>query len=273
MSRLGGSSLLIACLLVGASLARAAEEDSLTFSLGKDTVAVLTKDQLTAKIKPQVETFLDPRYGKKKSYRCLPMSEVMDVAYGPAWRSSPYTEAVLTAHDGYDSVSSAAKLGEPGGCLAVADNDFPGWEPVGRERASPGPFYLTWSGKEQSTENDYPWPYQLVSIDLVKFEDRFPGVPPKAPVGSPAWRGFEIFKGQCLRCHAINQDGGKVGPDLNAPQSVTAYRSKKWIKDYIRQPSKFRHTQMPDNLHLTDRNLEDLYQYLLAKSKDKEKKW
>lgn len=123
-------------------------------------------------------------------------------------------------------------------------------------------------GPDQSTENDYPWPYQLKSIALIRFEDRYPEVVPAgAAADSPAMRGFDLFKAHCVRCHSINQQGGRIGPDLNAPKSIVSYRPKKMIKAYIRKPSDFRYTDMPDQLFLTDAGLEDLYQYFVFKSK------
>jgi mono/diheme cytochrome c family protein len=148
----------------------------------------------------------------------------------------------------------------------------PAGEPVGRQKANPGPFYLVWTREFQSTENEYPWPWQLASINLVRFEERYPEVVPQGPPpDSPASRGFRIFKGRCLRCHSINQQGGKIGPDLNAPMSITQYRSEEMIKAFIRQPSRFRHSGMPDHPDLTDQNLDDLYRYFKLKSTQPEK--
>ena len=59
----------------------------------------------------------------------------------------------------------------------------------------------------------------------------------------------------------MDQRGGKIGPDLNAPQSIVAYRSERMIKSYIRQASKFRYTQMPDHPDLSDQDLDNLYRY------------
>jgi mono/diheme cytochrome c family protein len=83
-----------------------------------------------------------------------------------------------------------------------------------------------------------------------------------------------VFKGQCIRCHAMNQQGGKIGPDLNAPKSVAEYRSPEWLKDFIRQPSKWRYSGMPDHAHLTDADLDDLVEYFwhMAKHRPKQKK-
>lgn len=247
-------------------------DETLTFQAAGKTVATFSKDALRKKIAPRTTTFFDPLYGKKKTYECLPIKEVMALAYGPDWRKSELTEVVMTALDGYASVADAAKLSEDGGCLALGDKEYPNWEPVERKASNPAPFYLSWSGENQTTKNDYPWPYQMQSINLVKFADRFPEVMPKgAAPDSPAYRGFVVFKNQCLRCHAINRQGGKIGPDLNAPQSVTAYHPKEFITAYIRQPSKFRYTEMPDHTHLSDADLENLYQYFLLKSRQPEK--
>lgn len=250
-----------------------AGEATLTFKRSEKVVAELTVSQLAEKIKPRTLTYFDPHYGKQKTFKCFPIKDVMRAGFGEKWLDGVHTQAALAASDGYTSQSAAGKLAEDGGCLAFADAEYPNWEPVGRKGASPAPFYLFWTEPEQSTENAYPWPWQLVSIDLARFEDAYPEVVPAgAAPGSPAYRGFVIFKDRCMRCHAINQEGGKIGPDLNAPMPIVKYRTKAWLKSWIRQPSKYRYTEMPDHLDLTDRNLEDLYKYFRWKSKQPEKK-
>ena len=252
----------------GGTAAAQSDDATLTFLRGSTPVVELTRAELIAKVPPTTASFFDPRYEKTKTYRCLAISGVMAAVFGERWASSEFTEAEFTALDRYVSVAPARKLNEPGGCLAVGDVDAPGWEPVGRKGVSPGPFYLAWSGPNQSTENDYPWPYQLKSIALIRFEDRYPEVVPQgAAAGSPAMRGYDLFKAHCVRCHAINQQGGKIGPDLNAPRSIVSYRPRKMIKAYIRKPSDFRYTEMPDQPFLTDAGLEDIYQYFVFKSK------
>ena len=259
-------------LVLAAAVAGAEPQASLSFQRSGQRVAELSGAQITTKVASQTITFFDPHAGKTKSYRCWPIRSLMDAIYGSGWEATEYSEAILTALDGYASVSVAAKLAEPGGCLAFEDLDVPGWEPIGRRKSNPGPYYLVWTGANQGTEHEYPWPWQLVSINLVKLEERYPEVLPRgAAPGSSAARGFAIFKGRCLRCHAINQQGGKVGPDLNAPQSVTSYRTKDWITAYVRQPSKYRYTAMPDHLDLKKSDLDDIYEYLLLKRAQPEK--
>ena len=257
-------------LLVGAALAA---EPALLFKVSGRVTATLTLSQLEAKVTPTTVTYFDPYYHKNKSFRCLPMAQVMRAGFGDAWLDGVHTDAVLTALDGYASQSTAAKLAEQGGCLAFQDVEVPGWEPIGHAQVSPAPFYLFWTAPTQGPQHEYPWPWQLASIDLVQFEEAYPQVVPTgAPEDSAAARGFKIFKGRCLRCHAMNQQGGKIGPDLNAPQSIVQYRSKEWLASWTRQPSQYRYTHMPDHLDLTDQNLDDLYEYFRWKSQQPEKK-
>lgn len=250
-----------------------ASESSLKFQRSGKPVVELTEAQISAKVPPKTVKFFDPHAGKQKSYRCWPIKPVMDLAYGAGWEKGELSEAALTAQDGYASQAAAGKLAEDGGCLAFADADVPGWEPMGRKGSNPGPFYLVWTGAAQSAENQYPWPWQLASINLIKFEDRYPEVVPAgARAGSAAARGYLLFRGRCMRCHAINQQGGRVGPDLNAPQSVTSYRNRAWFRSYVRQPSKYRYTEMPDHLDLKESDLDDLWDYLRLKATQPEKK-
>jgi cytochrome c1 len=59
----------------------------------------------------------------------------------------------------------------------------------------------------------------------------------------------------------MNQQGGKVGPDLNAPRSIVTYRSEYMIKEFIKHPSVYRYTQMPDYPDLTVQDLNNLIAY------------
>lgn len=259
------SGLILVLLVFWLTPALTATDAELEFLVADTPLKEVSLARLQDSLESHRIRVLSSSIGKAKNYQAFALQDVLDFAYGPTWRSDLYSHIAFLALDGYEAVSESSVLQQPGGFLAFRDLDVEsGWEPIGRKQAHPGPFFLVWTGKTQTTANGYPWPWQLRAINLVKFEDQFPAVVPTgADTRSSAYRGFEIFKTRCLRCHAINQQGGKVGPDLNAPQSVTAYRSKHMIKEMIKHPSTYRHSSMPDHPDLTNRDLEDLYSYLL----------
>lgn len=235
----------------------------LSFAQAGTAEKTLSLAQMKARLPVAELAIFDTEYGKPKRYRGFALASVLEMAFGQAWQGHDYTEMVFSARDGYASVSSLDKLGESSGFIVFEDLDHPGWEPIGRNRANPGPFYLVWAKPGQSSAHEYPWPWQLAKIELVRFQDRYPAVyPVNADRNSGVYAGFLTFKGRCMRCHAINQQGGMVGPDLNAPQSVTEYRSPEMLKAFIRQPSQFRYSRMPDHTDLSDAELDRLLDYL-----------
>lgn len=201
-------------------------------------------------------------YGKLKRYEGFSLRDVMRVGFGDKWANPGYTDIVFTALDGYESVSDISKIKESGGYMVFGDLDKGEWESVGGREESPGPFYLVWTGKWQTTENEYPWPWQIASINVFNFRDEYNAVYPEgAEIGSGAYEGYLIFKRRCVRCHSMNGQGGKIGPDLNAPKSIVAYRSPHMIKEFIKNPSEYRYTQMPDHPDLSETDLNNLLYY------------
>ena len=235
----------------------------LTFTQSGKQVSTATLEIMRESLPVQRIEFFDQQYHKIKRFEAFNLHDVLSLGFGNAWRSPEFTEVVFTALDGYQSLATQATIVHDGGYVTFDDLDRDdGWEPVGRQGADPAPFYLVWTGPDQSTANGYPWPWQLSAIGLVRFQDQYPKVYPQgAAEDSEVFRGFLTFKGRCFRCHAMNQQGGKVGPDLNAPQSIVAYRSQNMIREFIRNPSLYRYTHMPDHRDLDDEALDELLAY------------
>lgn len=217
----------------------------------------------------------DPYHEKRKRYLACPLSRVIELGFGETPAALSGENFFFRARDGYTKPAAGERLAEPGGFLAFADlgdsapraadgdpGEEPGWEPIGRQGVDPGPFYVVWAGEGQDDVHRYPWPYQLATIEIAPFESLHPHtVPRTAAPGAAAWQGFAIFRTECVACHAINGEGGTVGPDLNVPQSIVEYRPAEQIKAYVRDPSAFRYTTMPSHLHLSEPALDALVAY------------
>lgn len=223
----------------------------------------LNLSQIRGKIISEKITLFDPFYKKKKSYEAFPLKEILDLGYGRDWRKSRYSDIQFVASTGYQSTSSTFILKEDGAYIAIRDIEFPEWELFPTAKVNPGPFYVFWTGMDQKDGEKYIWFWQLSSFRLLQFADQYPKVTPvNVKKDSSVYQGFEIFRGQCFKCHAIDRQGGNVGPDLQSPQNVVSYRSKKFLREFIKQPSKYRYSAMPDNPYLTPKNVEDLISYL-----------
>ena len=208
----------------------------------------------------------DPYYESRKRYRACPLVALLTAGFGTAPDQFDAEDILFRALDGYVKPSSRARVAEAGGFVAFQDADrAAGFAPIGRRGLDPGPFYVVWTKPEQRDSHRYPWPYQLAAIELTSVPKKFPHtVPQGVSTNAPAWRGYGIFRTDCIACHSINGEGGAVGPDLNVPRSIVEYRPIAQLKEYIRNPAAFRYGNMPAHDYLTPADLDGLMAYFAA---------
>jgi mono/diheme cytochrome c family protein len=228
--------------------------------IGRTQEVAYDKRELLKEELEQIVGF-DPYYQREKRFWALPLAPLLQRAFSGIPLSD--AELVLRAEDGYTVPMEGSKLLDGTAYLALADADHPStWDRIGPQRADPGGFYLVWKGPDRADLVTYPRPWSLVRIERTRFEAVYPHVaPPPGEWTDAVKAGYSIFRGECIRCHAINREGGHVGPDLNVPQSIVEYRPVEQIKAYIKDPQTFRYGAMPAHPHLEDGDLDALVAY------------
>jgi mono/diheme cytochrome c family protein len=213
----------------------------------------------------------DPYYGRPKEFLACPLAAILARGFGEPLDVLATRDFFLHALDGYVKPAAGAQLVSEGGYLAFADAELtdasaepfePLWQPIERRQIDPGPFYIVWQGVLPDEAENWPWPFQLARIEISSVERQYPRTVPRGQsAGSPAAEGYALFSRLCIACHAMNGQGGRVGPDLNVPRSIVEYRPKDQIVAFIRNPESFRYSSMPAHLHLSASELESIIAY------------
>ncbi len=249
-------------------ISRISFPQELQFFLGEEKIKSLSLKDLK-KISKIKDIKLKYHFSKSsiKNYRALELAPLLKSIYLERLNDSEYTEVIFEATDGYKAFSLLSVLLNDGGHIAFKDLDRKfDWEPVGRKMVSPAPYFLVWEREKQTTANGYPWPWALAKISIIKFQQRYPKVFPRGKKkDSAVFKGYEIFRSQCFRCHAIDNQGGKIGPDLGAPQNILSYRKEKFVRQFIQNPERFRYSKMPPHGHLSKRDIDHLILYLKSR--------
>lgn len=238
----------------------------------QDLQIQLPEQKLTwslAQIKQQVPVqqikLVDPVYNSEKSFEGVSLLQLLKAAgYTPGQAAD---EVVLTASDGYAPSMPLEYLLDDQAVLVFAESGKKDFEfalvAQGKAMVSPAPFYLVWK-RGKAVEKTRPWPYQLVKLELVSFQQRYPKLyPTNAAQNSAAYQGFLLFKQSCISCHSINLQGGELGPELNAPKNVTEYWTDDHLKAFIPNASGYRYkSKMPTFPQFSDKDIDHLVAYL-----------
>ncbi len=271
--------ILLSCLLTaGVSMSAMAYDESQEFRIqSEQDKSVMTLSEMLNTLKVQSFTVYDEAYHQNKTYEGVSLKALLE---HNNYSLDNISEVTVVCADGYKAVLDGDILRKyPDAMISYRQLDKNGkgidgdFEPIreGKKIADPAPFYMVWPQKE--TYGVFPWPHQVVALQ-VSAKDSYQVIKPAESASASVHEGYKLFKGACLACHSINLVGGVIGPELNIPQNITEYRSKEYMKQFIRNPDSFRArsrmTGLPD---LSDQDIDNAVAYLehMKKHKDMSK--
>jgi mono/diheme cytochrome c family protein len=202
----------------------------------------------------------DPYYGQSKQFLGWPAHELLTkLGVGGSDASAVVT---LKASDGYEVRLPARQLREDSAWFVYLEADGRALPPIGPRAQDPAPFYLIWQGPDQRDLTTHPRPYSIVEVRVGRSEVALAWLPSGAD--AELVLGQDSFRTRCARCHALNQIGGRVGPDLNVPENILSYRPEAQVRAYILNPATFRYGGMPAHPDLIEPELGRLIRFLKA---------
>ena len=239
-----------------AAAASSATAADITFKSHGKIVRTVSVSELTKLLAPRQITIWEPHEQKEASFKAFAANDLLKKIYGDSWKEAE--EALFTCSDGFQPSLPTAEFNRHQGYLAFARNDdseFSVMSPDTHEKEPVGPFYLIWENIKDASirkQGTIPgWPYQVTTIDLIKFADRFPRMSPPPHSSAAVQRGFSEFRKRCFSCHTVNGDGGGKGVELNYPANPTEYWKEEWLKKWITDPRSVRYTS---EMHAFDRD-------------------
>jgi len=210
----------------------------------------------------------NPVLKKEKTYLGYWLSDVLKLAGFKDADRARGDEILFTCADGYQPSVHYKKAEDIRLFLAFQEKGNPKrWQkvPQGKAFVTPAPFYVM--GPTAETYEVFPWPYQVVALEIISFREKYPKLYPagleKLDASSPVFRGFDIFKDNCIACHTVNLQGGDLGPELNIPKNITEYWDRDTLKEFIADASSFRaRSKMTSFKHLGPDYIDDVVTYL-----------
>lgn len=254
--------------------------EELVFKDRGKVVKSLSLEWIEKLIPSKTVMVFDPHESENREYAGFPINALFTEAYGEKWRKTE--EILFTCSDGYQPSIPSDRFKKYPAYLVYGRADKKEFTLINKlqnnELVRLGPFYLVWdnlSHPELRAEGGEGWPYEITTIDLINFSDRFPNMSPPKDSSPVVKNGFLAFRKHCMTCHTINGEGGRKSVELNYPVSVTEYFKESWLIRWIDKPKSIRYnTTMPAlDLYLKDREttIKNIIAYLRAMKDNKRK--
>lgn len=192
---------------------------------------------------------LEPLSAQRMTFSASPLLPILDAAFGPTWRDRD--AVVFHCADGYQSLVKVQRILRYEPLLAHAIAQDPQFMVRNTDGTAVklGPYYVIWdnlTNPELRKTGSKGWAYQVLAVESADAEVTLSPAEPPRGSSAEVSKGYEAFKTHCVACHSINGVGGRVGPELNYPSSVTEYIRPEWLQRWILDPTSVRsRTAMP----------------------------
>jgi mono/diheme cytochrome c family protein len=233
------SVILISYGLV--TLTTSAQSGVLIFKRHGNDFRTIPLENIKKLIPPLKVEVLEPHESVKREYVGFPVNQLLTTVYGDSWKDSD--DILFTCKDGYQPSIPTENFIRFSSYLVYDRPDNKEFTLINRlqgdEFVRLGPFYLIWDDTkfpEVLKIGAVHWPYQVTTIDVIDFSDRFPRMAPPKDSSHNVKSGFNFFQTYCMSCHSINGEGGKKARELNYPVNVTEYFKEPWLKKLINDP-------------------------------------
>ncbi|MCB0403230.1 MAG: cytochrome c [Bdellovibrionales bacterium] len=237
-------------LLLVAILSSVAHAQDLSFRSHGKEIRSLSLAELKKLVPAKDITIFEPHEKQKVTYSAVAARAVFEAVFKDEWNEAD--EVLFTCADGYQPSVPASKFKKFAAYLSFAkpNKAFSMVNSLqNSEKIELGPYYLIWDNETfpaLKAEGGSDFPYQVVAIELVNFEKRFPGMTPPRNRSPQVERGFSAFRKNCMACHTINGDGGGKAVELNYPVNITEMVKTPWLRRWILDPTSIRYnTTMP----------------------------
>jgi mono/diheme cytochrome c family protein len=272
LARWRPASCLLLLWLAASPCAHAESPAQLEFARRSEPVATRDLAWLRGAVPARAVRVYDPYEQREVEFEAFAFDAVLDAVYGREWREEE--EVLFRCRDGYQPTVPVARILAHPARLAFARRDRADFtlrkqESGELKQIELAPFYLVWDNVDNPTlraDGDYGWPYQLVAVNLIRARDHFPKMAPPASSPPAVQAGFGAFRVHCSRCHTVNGEGGKVGPELNGAVPAAQLRAGDWLRQWIDDPGRMLPTaRMPrlnPDLPQRERVIDDIIRYL-----------
>jgi mono/diheme cytochrome c family protein len=236
--------------------------------VAQDSMTIFLSDLKAKNLFPAtvpVEVADDPVFHQKKKYEGILLKTILEKFSSFQKLDIQKTQIVFECEDGYNPSMPLAKVLSKKAYLCLRDQAAPAgsdWVTAVKDGQTKvvAPFYVVYTDVPAS-DYSFKWPYNLVRMRLVPVNDEEQQIFPAKD--ETMVKGYDLFRQNCLTCHALNGIGGQMGPELNYPRNITEYWKLEDIKAFVVNPKSFRHSSnMPAVTYLQTRELDEIMAYL-----------